>query len=317
LSVPIILLGIDGGGTKTDAWLAEAPPGGELQVVGRGRAGPGNPRSVGFSEALSQLDAAIERAFGDAARDRREIDAACICLAGCDRPRDKAAIREWTDARQVARRVLLTHDAEPILAKGTPDGHGVALISGTGSLAFGRNARGDTARVGGWGYRFGDEGSGYALAIAGLRAAARSADGRGPETCLLTRFQKHLAAENPLELIEVLYDRHATQRTFADLAPLVFEAASAGDRVAMELVTAAASDLAELVAAVVRCLSLPTVDLPLALAGSLLLKSDLLRGELIVQLRRQQSILCRVDMVSQPVLGAVAMAHSLLATSGA
>ena len=88
----------------------------------------------------------------------------------------------------MARSVRIVHDAVPILAAGSPEGWGVALISGTGSLAFGRDRQGRSCRAGGWGFLFGDEGSGYAIALAGLRAAAQAADGRAPATRLLEGF---------------------------------------------------------------------------------------------------------------------------------
>ena len=85
---------------------------------------------------------------------------------------------------RLARHVEVTNDAAILLAAGTPDGWGVALVSGTGSIAFGRAPDGRTARGGGWGYLLGDEGSAYALVLAGLQAVARAADGRGEPTCL-------------------------------------------------------------------------------------------------------------------------------------
>jgi N-acetylglucosamine kinase-like BadF-type ATPase len=304
-------LGIDGGGTKTDAWLAEADPGGDIRVVGRGRSGPGNPRSIGYAEAFANVEAAIQSAFQEAARDRHEADAACMALAGCDRRSEREKIHSWAREQRIARRLRLTNDAEPILTQGTPDGHGVALIAGTGSFAFGRNPQGETVRVGGWGFRFGDEGSGYAIAVAGLRAAARVADGRGPDTSLLTRFQRKVNVSNPLGLIEALYQAEVTQQTVADLAPVVLQAATAGDKVAMDLVAGAAADLAEMVATVVRRLALPPIGLPLALAGSFLLKSDLLQTRFLRQLQHFRGIECRTEAVRQPVYGAVVIANSL------
>ncbi len=97
-------------------------------------------------------------------------------------------MREWAARTQLAATVDVIEDAALLLAAGTPDGWGVAVVAGTGSMAFARAADGRTARAGGWGPLLGDEGSGYAIALAGLRAAARAADGRAPATPLTDRL---------------------------------------------------------------------------------------------------------------------------------
>ena len=279
------VLGVDGGGTKTVAWLADGRARKGETILGKGLGGAGNPRAVGFEQALSNLDAAVAAAFGEAGLTRSTVAAACLALAGSDRDADRARIRAWADQRRLAHQLEVVNDAEPILSAGTPHGCGVALIAGTGSLAYGRNERGDTARVGGWGYLMGDEGSGYALAVAGLRAAMRTADGRGPATLLLDRFQQRLGANRPQQLVEVIYAPDMDRRRLAQLAPLVLETAEAGDPVAIHLVDAAARDLCEMVD--VLCTRLPWEPrtLPLALAGSLLLGSRLLREQFLNHLR--------------------------------
>ena len=171
------MLGIDGGGSKTAAWLAFGP----TQIVGRGRTGPGNPRAVGFDQALMNIDAAVEAAFQEAALARVPAESACLAVAGTGREADRARVLDWARQRSLAKRVEVVHDAEPLLAAGTPEGWGIALISGTGSLAYGRSASGATARTGGWGYLIGDEGSGYALAIAGLAQRRRRLTDAAPQ----------------------------------------------------------------------------------------------------------------------------------------
>src|SRR5207302_776208 len=96
-------------------------------------------------------------------------------------------------------------DAALLLAAGTPEGWGVAVVAGTGSMAFARAADGRTARAGGWGPLLGDEGSGYAIALAGLRAAARSADGRAQVTPLTDRLLAAYGLTRPQELIGAVY----------------------------------------------------------------------------------------------------------------
>ena len=167
-----LVLGIDGGATKTVAWLALRSGGGEPSVVGRGAAGPANPQAIGFDEALGNLDQAIAAAFDDAGVKPGPLASAVLALAGWDREQNRQVLRRWAEKRCLASRLRMVHDALPVLVAGSPEGWGVALISGTGSFAFGQSRDGRSTRAGGWGYLFGDEGSGYAIALAGLRAAA-------------------------------------------------------------------------------------------------------------------------------------------------
>jgi N-acetylglucosamine kinase-like BadF-type ATPase len=304
-----LVIGVDGGGTKTVAWLASGD-----QVVGRGQAGPGNPRAAGFGVAQRNIADAIAAAYADAWLPRQPADAACFALAGAGRAVEQDQLTSWALDCVIARRVKVTGDAEPILAAAAPDNVGVALICGTGSLAWGRNAAGETARAGGWGYLLGDEGSGYAIALAGLRAATRAADGRGPATELLAAFLGALSAAAPGDLVAKVYAAEMSRERLAGLASVVFDC-SGTDTAAEQIVGAAASELAEMIATVAARLRLPP-GITIALAGGVLLnQSDYVARILnaiasrytVLGSRREQWVL-----VEEPVRGAVALARSLL-----
>src|SRR5581483_5378036 len=128
-----------------------------------------------------------------------------------------------------------------------PEGWGVALVAGTGSMAFARAPDGRTARAGGWGYLLGDEGSGYALALAALRAVVRDADGRGPATRLTSRLLAHFGAVLAQDLVRLVYGGGVDRAALAAVAPYVLEAAAAGDEVAAEIMAGQAEELADLV----------------------------------------------------------------------
>src|SRR6187401_714303 len=127
-----IVLGIDGGGTKTVAWLAPLHEGDQSVISGRGQAGPGNPRAAGFDTAQANIEGAIGAAFADACLPRRTVAAACFCLAGAGRPAEQERITAWATACGIASSVRVTGDAEPILAAAASDVRGIALICGTG-----------------------------------------------------------------------------------------------------------------------------------------------------------------------------------------
>ena len=129
---------------------------------------------------------AIEGVFRQADLPMQRVASACLGLSGVDRPSDISLIRSWADSFQIAERLMIVNDARLVLAAGTPAGHGVGLICGTGSIAFGRSPDGKMSRAGGWGYILGDEGSGYDIAIQAMRAATQAIDGRGQAyACLL------------------------------------------------------------------------------------------------------------------------------------
>lgn len=305
-----LVLGIDGGGTKTVAWLAVRSCQAESSVVGRGTAGPANPQTVGFAKAIENLDRAIAAAVNEARAGPGPVAAAVLALAGSDRQQNRRRLHGWAEDRRLARRFRLVHDALPVLLAGSPDGWGVALISGTGSLAFGQTPDGRSARAGGWGFLFGDEGSGYALAVAGLRAAARSADGRGPATELLGALLDRLGLRQPEELILAVHRMADDRAAIASLAEVVTQAAAQGDTVAQEILHEAAGELAAMVAAVARKLEFSSGPFPLALAGGAMLGSHELRRSLCVHLDALGLNADPMADVADPVVGAVRCAQS-------
>jgi N-acetylglucosamine kinase-like BadF-type ATPase len=324
-----LVLGIDGGGTKTVAWLAplhkpDAQARGETDLLadggpspalrdcdplGRGTAGPGNPRAVGFEAAQVNIDTAIGAAFAAAGLARAPVAAACFGLAGCGRAEEQDRMAAWARQRRIADRVLVCGDAEPILAAASPENWGIALISGTGSLAWGRNREGQVARCGGWGYLLGDEGSGYAIALAALRAVVRAADSRSPATALSPALQSKLGAANPAELVSRVYAAEMNPKRLAALASVVFDL-SDRDRTAASIVSAAAGDLSWLIESLADELRLPAGQYPLAMAGGVLLNQPSFR-ELVLKRVGMHRVPGSVTCVSEPAAGAVRLARRL------
>jgi len=304
-----LILGIDGGGTETVAWLARRSGADTPQVIGRGTSGGANPQAVGSDAALASLDRAVDEACKEAGAPSEPFAAAVVALAGSDRDEVRQMLTRWADDRRLARRFRVVHDADPVLAAGTPDGSGVALIAGTGSFAFGRTTDGRTARSGGWGYLFGDEGSGYAVALAGLRAVARSVDGRGPATRLVDGFLERLGLEQPEQLVSAIYQSADPRATITSLADVVTRAAEEGDGVAGGILDRAGRELAAMVAAVAGKLEMQDNRFPLALAGGLLTHSGMLRERLSGHLASLNLKAEPVASVPEPVLGALKLAQ--------
>ena len=302
-----LVLGIDGGGTRTIVYLAtRSTRDSGWELLGRGEAGPSNRQVVGTPAALAALDEATAHAFAAAGRTRHAVRAACLGLAGAGRAGDQEIVREWAARANLAGTVDVIEDAALLLAAGTPDGWGVAVVAGTGSMAFARAADGRTARAGGWGPLLGDEGSGYAVALAGLRAAARAADGRAAVTPLTDRLLAAYGLTRPQELIGVVY-RGGDRAALASLAPVVLEAAEAGDPTADHIVREAAGELAAAAAAAARSLELGAT-FPVALAGGLLVSAAGYRERFLSALTDRGLVPGPVALVTEPAEGAVRLA---------
>jgi len=311
-----LILGIDGGGSKTIACLARPVPGGEPEVLGRGAAGPCNPQTVGLAKAFENLDQAVAAAFADARLAPATVAAAVLALAGSDRDENRAAFLRWAQRYRVGRTVRVVHDALPILAAGSPDGWGIALVAGTGSFAYGVSRNGRSSRAGGWGFLLGDEGSGYAIARAGLQAAAQASEGRGPATRLLEGFLSRLNVRQPLEIIPAIYRIADDRAAVASLAGIVYQAATENDAVAQGILDRAADELAAMIAAVARELDLLSANFPLALAGGALLGSSELQRRLETSIGLLGLHADPIASVAEPVLGALKLAQSAAVVSG-
>lgn len=303
-----LVLGIDGGGSKTLASLAVLSEGGDFHVVGRGTAGASNLNAIGIVPAAAAVQRAIELAFQSTGTQPRRVAALCMGMSGAGRAEEQQTWVNWAQENQVAEQIDVVTDAETVLAAGTPEGIGVALIAGTGSLAYGMNQTGQIARAGGWGYLLGDEGGGYQIGLAALKAIAKAVDGLGRETCLQSMILHALGLDDPRALIRYVYDHKSKRSDIAALTKLVFEAAENEDHVAREILQQAVTELAELVQVVVSRLHLTKENYALALTGGLLLQQREYRVSLLEQLHFQQREPSSVECVDDSSLGAIRIA---------
>jgi len=235
-------LGVDGGQSSTTAVVGDE----NGSVLGWGTAGPCNHASG--AEAIAKfrrvIGECLTRALSAAslARDQR-FRAACFGMSGG--PEDKAALLA---EMAPADRLVVTHDAEIALAGALNGAPGVIVIAGTGLIAFGRNERGETARVAGWGHIFGDEGSAFDIVRQALRAALREHEGWGPRTALTPALLEATATRDAHELLHLWYTVEWPRSRVATLAPLVSRIAEEGDPTAVGIIESAAGSLALLAA---------------------------------------------------------------------
>jgi N-acetylglucosamine kinase-like BadF-type ATPase len=310
--MPSLVIGVDGGASSTTALLAEAETG---RVLGRGAGGPSNIQAVGEAAALRELNAAVAGAFAAAQVGRAPVAAAALGLAGIDLD-GTDVIRGWASLVDLAGKVSIANDAKLLFAAGTPDGWGVAVIAGTGSIALTLDRAGREARAGGWGYLMGDEGSAFRLGLQGLRAACRAADGVGEPTMILPAFLAKLGSKDPRDFIPAVYRGSWDKAAIAGLAPRMIELATAGDPTARAIFETETLELARTIAGAVASGGLPRDGVPVALSGGLLVNSMPFRERVLANLRGCGVTPGPVGLVDEPALGAVVLARQLLGQQG-
>jgi len=252
------VIGIDAGGTKTIALLADETG----RVLAEARGGGANLQTHGELEVEKVFDEVME-----AVRQGRTISAVGLGIAGVDRPHDEALIRAILRRLGHRETAVVVNDAAIALVAGAPERVGIVVLAGTGSIAYGADAAGKTARSGGFGFLLADEGSGYWLGHQALRAVVRAADGRGPATRITPVLFEALEVTSVDELVPRVYEKGLPKHRIAALAGVVQKAHDQGDDVARGLIELGAHELALAARAVARQLELGSGPFPVVLAG--------------------------------------------------
>jgi N-acetylglucosamine kinase-like BadF-type ATPase len=302
-----LVLAVDAGGTKTAAWLLDSVDADSHRLLAEATTSAGNPLSVGFEESTQAIHAALAQVRQAARLADQRIARAILSIAGAAN-RDMAdRYIAWARAIQLADRVAVVSDVLPILAGGTPDCCGVALISGTGSSAFGRAPDGRANRCGGWGYLLGDEGSGYAIGRAALRLALRALENAAPTHGLAETIRAALGVNSVTDLTRSIYGSADPRYAVAALAPLVTTAGESGDPDATRILQEAAADLAQLTARTAQAVGFASGKFPLALSGSVLINCRRLQESLLAELTRL-NFHCVPNVVHNPLVGCIRLA---------
>jgi N-acetylglucosamine kinase-like BadF-type ATPase len=306
-----LVIGLDAGGTKTACALARAD---DSAVLGRGVGGPGNIHAAGAERVAASLADAVREAFQDAGLMPGPVAAVALGAAGAARPDDQAAVERLLRAAAPAERYAVTNDGAIALRAAVPVGPGVLIVAGTGSIGYGRTTGGDEVRTGGWGYLLGDEGSAFAVGLAGLAAVLRAHDGRAQPTGLSAVLLDAWALTTPEGLIARVYRQPAPREEIAALAPLVAAAARAGDTAAAGIMHDAGGALGELAVSTARKLGLPpATPAPVVTTGGFWhTAADLLLPPLLVRVRAASVVIAHHEAVVEPVYGALALARTLL-----
>jgi N-acetylglucosamine kinase-like BadF-type ATPase len=298
----MLYLGIDGGQTRTRALVADATG----RVLGVGVAGPSN--HVEMPGGRERLLAAVTGSANAALRHAGCGDIAHTPFAAvyCAMTGEADFKTEIITPAFSARVLAVEHDA-PAALEGATLGHpGIIVIAGTGSVVFGRTADGETARAGGWGYVFGDEGGGFGLAREGVRRALDALDGVGPDTDLVGRVAARFGVADLRLLPMVMYNGHVSRDAIAQAARDVIDAWQSGDAVAARVVEAGVAALAARVSSVAHRLRLtaPLVCLTGGVCRSAVYADLLAEG---IRARRPEAEVRPARM--SPVAGALLLAY--------
>ncbi len=267
-----VVVGVDGGGSKTRAVVASS----DGRVLGAAE-GPGSAvRAGGIPHAADVIAACVRDALRAADRESAAVAAVLAGVAGVGRDAERDALARALDARELAPTVRVTTDAAIALDDAFGEGPGLLLIAGTGSIAYGRGPDGRFERCGGWGPVIGDEGGGAWIGRRALNIVAAAADGREPETALGSALLAAIDGDAAAAMVE--WAGRATPADFATLAPIVLRVAGDGDLRANSLLALAAEELILHVRTLARALFVDErAAVPVAFAGGLLVRGSALR----------------------------------------
>jgi N-acetylglucosamine kinase-like BadF-type ATPase len=304
------ILLVEGGKTKTLASIIDE----EGNVYGFFIGPSTGWTTVGLETALKNLSLTVTKAFERSGL-RKKAELAIIGLPDLDTERTLSLIENFLDRNFVwaSERIIIPDYvvAYYAITLGAP---GVAVIAGTGSIAYGRNSRNEDARAGGWGWLVDDEGSALWIAIKSIEAAVRAWDGRGPPTILTEKLAKHFALSTPKDLIEILYSFAGKDLSIlAQVSKLVDVAAEEGDEIAKNILIQGGQELALMVKAVYTKILTQEKDIVVGGVGSVFL-SRILRESFSKHVKKHVPGSTLVDPLVRyaPIKGLVAILRERL-----
>ena len=270
------VLAVDGGNSKTD--VAIVADDGRLLAAVRGPTC--SHQQVGLGPGLERLAGFVATAVAEARLGGRP-DLAVYSLAGADTKADVRSLTSALEARGFAAEALVLNDAFGALRAGTDRSWGVVVICGQGVNAAGVAPDGRTVRLDALGAISGDWGGGTDVGWAGLAAAVRARDGRGPQTRLERDVPAYFGLATPAAVTSAMYTGRIAEARIGELSPVVFRAAESGDGEARKVVDRLADEIVTMAGAMLRRLRLTRLDPDVVLAGGVFRSRDSLFRERI------------------------------------
>lgn len=307
------IIGIDGGGTKTHAVIANQSGTTVSEHIG----GPSNFQIIGVEKASETIFSLIELCCESVGCEIGNISTVVCGLTGAGRPGDQhrmvLGLKNRARSKNVKlKKVVVESDARIALEGAFNGGTGIILIAGTGSIAFGKDGRGSVHRVGGWGRVLGDEGSGFFLGRLGLTSITRQMDGRGLTTQLTKMVAKKFGLSDQTEIINAVYKNNFD---IASIAPLVIKAAKQKDEVCRAIIENAVIELAWHIQVAAEKISRSSTKkirekVRVAFIGGLIANETILTRLLTQYLNENFPVIEIIQPMSSPAYGAIVMALS-------
>jgi N-acetylglucosamine kinase-like BadF-type ATPase len=316
---PVALLAVDGGNSKAELALVAA----NGRLLGAGRGPTISHQAVGVEAGMANLEALLARVSRTAASidalSRRPIaELGLFCLAGADLPSDVRLLTRAIEGLGVVRSVVVLNDTFAALRAGTHRPWGVALICGQGINGAAIAPDGRTARFDGLGMISGDWGGARAVGEAGLAAAVRARDGRGPATTLEKLVPAHFKVRSTSALTQAFYVGRFPEERLVELCPVVFRAAGDGDVVARGILIRLADELVAMAGALIRRLRMTDLDPEVVLGGGVFQATDpAFYARIEAGVRAVAPRASIVRLTAPPVLGSALLGLDRLAAGGA
>ena len=298
-------IGIDGGGSKTLLRMIDE----EGTVIFEELGGGSNPYTVAPADAEKLLHTLIGKAKA-AMPAGASLAGVCMGAAGADTDEDYAFFDRVLREASGCDRVKAVNDGHAALYATLGDRAGVVVASGTGSICWGKNEAGEVCRVGGWGYLFSDEGSGYSMVNDAMKTVCHTMDGRASKgSLLLEALMEAFGVNTNEELVSEIY-RSPVPQSIAAYFPLVSKAAAEKDPLAMEVVDRGMEELVELVASTARRIGMYPV-FTVGMTGSILTKVELTRNLFIQKMVERFPKCTIIEDKAENVDGALYIAQRL------
>lgn len=298
-------IGIDGGGSKTLAYLSDD----RGNLICKHLFGPTNHQIIGKERFKRTINKILDYFSSETNFTIGDLKFISLGMAGLDRKSDKVILESIFEDIPLSCDIILQNDSYTSLAGALNGKNGVILASGTGSVSLGKKES-KYFRVGGWTHVLGDEGSGYSIGLNALKSIMKVYDGRLEKSGLYFELLKEINVSDPRDTISFAYENVHDTRVIAGLTPLVFKYYEKNDSLAVILINKAVDELYHLVNPLIQRLYIENKKLLFTYSGSIILESEYIKSSLIKKLQEKYPNINPVDPIYDAAVGALIIGWS-------
>lgn len=274
--------GFDGGATRCRLSICNN----KGRILFKSEAGSSNVFAVGADSVANNIIGLIEEGIKYLNITKDELYAGCFGSAGVARDKDLIFFKDLFKKYLPKSKVYICSDAEILLVGGLNSLSGICLIGGTGSICFGRSESGEVIRAGGFGWRLGDEGSGWHIAHSAIARTLKSKEDRDFPTMLDKYILKFFHINKLEDIISIVNDESTTKSDIGNFAKYVTVAADENDFLAIDILKTAGVSLFDLVNSVVKRMT-KNHEKKLVLAGGVIKHDSIVRESFYSQMKQK------------------------------